>query len=275
MLVEAVNQCYDVHFPDAEALTLAAFQAEIRELDMWASNCMVAREDDRLIGVLIAGKRPREVLIRRIGVHPDFQGRGIGSHLLTSLSQKVAVLGPDRLIIELPDQHADLFPFFQKNRYRHETTYYRYTLTEPPTTPPPPEAVIPFSLQDALDNDLIPDDETSHPDRLSHSEPTSSPSIAGPWDTQLPTLKAIANRLRGYAIASPDSIEAFVLFTTSPTGTVIHSCGPAESPPYLPLLLSHTLGSNPPPLLLNAISAAPNLTPTGETQLLTTTAKPL
>ncbi|HSR69641.1 MAG TPA: GNAT family N-acetyltransferase [Acidobacteriota bacterium] len=260
LLVEAVNQCYDVHFPDAERLTLSAFQAEIRELDMWASNCMVARENDRPIGVLIAGKRPQEVLIRRLGVHPAFQGRGVGSHLLTSLSQKLAVLGPDRLIIELPHRHDHLLPFLQKNRYRQEATFYTYTLTAPPTTPPPPDLVIPFTLQDALDNDVIGAPEAPNPQ---------------PWASQLPSLKALAERLKGYAIASPDRIETYLLFTDSTTGTTIHRHGPTGSPPYLPILLSHTLATCPAPITLQTFSPLPNITPNTATRLLAAAAKPL
>ena len=42
LLVNALNACYVVHFPDQVALSVADFKREIRELDVWASSCMVA-----------------------------------------------------------------------------------------------------------------------------------------------------------------------------------------------------------------------------------------
>ena len=37
LLVDAVNACYGVHFPDQGALSTHDFKREIRELNVWAS----------------------------------------------------------------------------------------------------------------------------------------------------------------------------------------------------------------------------------------------
>ena len=45
LLVTTLNACYVVHFPDQMPLSVADFKREMRELDIWASSCMVASED--------------------------------------------------------------------------------------------------------------------------------------------------------------------------------------------------------------------------------------
>ncbi|MEE8586660.1 MAG: GNAT family N-acetyltransferase, partial [Acidobacteriota bacterium] len=96
-LVQAINECYNAHFPGNPPLTLDNFQREVRELNVWPSNCMIAWRGEEPIAVSIATKREREVLVQRVGVRPGHQRQGHGLHLVTSLSQKLAVLGPSRL----------------------------------------------------------------------------------------------------------------------------------------------------------------------------------
>ena len=87
-------------------MTPAAFKRSIRDLHVWCSSCMVAFAGSDPIGVLIGAKRPSATLIYRIAVHPDHQRQGHGRHLLTSLSSKLAILGPPRLVAEVPETLA-------------------------------------------------------------------------------------------------------------------------------------------------------------------------
>ena len=84
-------------------MTPAAFKRSIRDLQVWCSSCMVAFSGSDPIGVLIGAKRPSGTLIHKIAVHPDHRRQGHGRHLLTSLGSKLAILGPPRIIAEVPE----------------------------------------------------------------------------------------------------------------------------------------------------------------------------
>ena len=97
LLVDALNRCWSPHFPGEPPMTPAAFKRSIRDLQVWCSSCMVAFSGSDPIGVLIGAKRPSGTLIHKIAVHPDHLRQGHGRHLLTSLSSKLAILGPPRM----------------------------------------------------------------------------------------------------------------------------------------------------------------------------------
>src|SRR5512134_3119349 len=103
LLVDALNRCWAPYVPDEPSMTPAAFKRSIRDLQVWCSSCMVAFSDADPIAVLIGAKRPSGTLVHKIAVHPDHVRRGHGRHLLTSLSSKLAILGPPRMIAEIPE----------------------------------------------------------------------------------------------------------------------------------------------------------------------------
>src|SRR5438046_7687068 len=84
-------------------MTPAAFKRSIRDLQVWCSSCMVAFSGSEPIGVLIGAKRPSGTLVHRIAVHPDHVRQGHGRHMLASLGSKLAILGPPRMIAEVPE----------------------------------------------------------------------------------------------------------------------------------------------------------------------------
>ena len=103
LLVDALNRCWAPYFPDEPPMTAAAFKRSIRDLQVWCSSCMVAFAGSDPIGVLIGAKRPSGTLVQSIAVHPDHRRQGHGRHLLTSLSSKLAIVGPPRLVAEVPE----------------------------------------------------------------------------------------------------------------------------------------------------------------------------
>ena len=103
LLVDALNRCWSPYFPDEPPMTPAAFKRSIRDLQVWCSSCMVAFSGPDPIGVLIGAKRPSGTLIHKIAVHPDHRRQGHGRHLLTSISSKLAILGPPRIVAEVPE----------------------------------------------------------------------------------------------------------------------------------------------------------------------------
>ena len=103
LLVGALNRCWAPYVPEQPPATAATFKRSIRDLQVWCSSCMVAFSGSDPIGVLIGAKRPSGTLIHTIAVHPDHRRLGHGRHLLTSMSSKLAILGPPRIVTEVPE----------------------------------------------------------------------------------------------------------------------------------------------------------------------------
>lgn len=199
LLVRALNECFVPHFPDEPELTRESVRREMKELDVWPSNSMVALvegETRHPLAVILGTKRDDEVLIHRIAARPGHERQGHGGHLVTSLSQKLAVLGPPRLVVELPEAMVDREPFFLAQGFRPEaelTDYRRIALDGSwPTASPPEGLVTPVTAGELDDADVL---------------------VGGvAWERRVETLKAREDRLAGRMIVSPDRIEAWMLY---------------------------------------------------------------
>ena len=128
LLVDALNRCWAPYFPDEPPMTPAAFKRSIRDLQVWCSSCMVAFSGADPIGVLIGAKRPSGTLVHKIAVHPDHRRQGHGNHLLTSLGSKLAILGPPRIVAEVPEALADACGLFSASGYVQEAVLTDYVL---------------------------------------------------------------------------------------------------------------------------------------------------
>jgi GNAT superfamily N-acetyltransferase len=198
LLSDALNACYVVHFPALEPLSAGDFKREIRELNVWSSSCMVASADRDPIAVVTGAKRERETLIHRIGVHPDFLRRGHARHLLESLSQKLAVLGPPRMVAEVPEDLPAVRSLFEAVGYRAEQRFADFSLPKPLAPPAASGGVSPASLDDLLRYEAL------------------DPSVARSWERELSTLQNRKDQIRGLAIASDTRVEACALFRDLP-----------------------------------------------------------
>ena len=120
LLVDALNRCWSPYFPDEPPMTPEAFKRSIRDLQVWCSSCMVAFSGSDPIGVLIGAKRPSGTLVHKIAVHPDHRRQGHGRHLLASLGSKLAILGPPRIVAEVPETFAPACELFSASGYVQE-----------------------------------------------------------------------------------------------------------------------------------------------------------
>jgi N-acetylglutamate synthase-like GNAT family acetyltransferase len=194
-LVSAHNACYAPHVPDEPPLTLAAFKRDVRDLHVWCSSSMIAMEGNDPVGVLIGAKRPEETLVRRIGVRPDRLRRGHGRHLLASLGAKLAILGPQRIVAEIPAARPAAAAFFEACGYAREATLTDFILDAVPRAPEAAGSfVIPAGVADLDANGLLRDTE----------------GVA--WERAAATLRGREDLLEGIALASADTIEAFLLY---------------------------------------------------------------
>jgi GNAT superfamily N-acetyltransferase len=209
LLVDALNRCWSPYFPDEPPMTPAAFKRSIRDLQVWCSSCMVAFSGPDPIGVLIGAKRPSGTLIHKIAVHPDHRRQGHGRHLLTSLSSKLAILGPPRMVAEVPETLAPACALFSACGYVQETllTDYIWQVGEDDVPGGESHFVIPVTVDDLAANGL-----------LGEAPPPPSPSASARqvhqvcWERSVETLTARKDDITGLAVASDEQIEVYLLY---------------------------------------------------------------
>ena len=196
LLVDALNRCWAPYFPDEPPVTPATFKQSIRDLQVWCSSCMVAFSGADPIGVLIGAKRPSGTLVHRIAVHPDHRRQGHGRHLLTSLGSKLAILGPPRIVAEVPEVLSAACELFNASGYVEEAVLTDYVLEQ--ANGGAPEAtgfMIPVTVDDLAANGLL---EETHPQVC--------------WTRSVETLTARKDDIAGLAVASDERIEAYLLY---------------------------------------------------------------
>lgn len=204
LLVEAINDCFVVHFPELSLMTVQAFKKEIRELDLWCSSCMVALHNKQPIGVLIVAKRETGSSILRIGMHPEHMGLEYGTHLLTSLKDKMAILGPPLLSVEIPEDQTQFISFFEKQGYHFQQSYTDFTLTRQLHPPEYSEMIIPVTLEDIENQNTV--ELLPNEDQLA-------------WNRSLKTL-AKQSDISGIGIPSVDGIVAFLFYRSIGHGRI-------------------------------------------------------
>ncbi len=208
LLVEALNRCWAPYFPEEPPMTPAAFKRSIRDLQVWCSSCMVAFSGSDPIGVLIGAKRSSATLVHKIAVHPDHRRQGHGRHLLDSLGSKLAILGPPRIVAEVPDTFDAACGLFEACGYVQEAVLTDYVLQRDVVDDVGPNFssakddarrfVIPVTVDDLAANGLL----------------EGAPAQAS-WERSAETLTARKDDIAGLAVASDERIEAYLLYMAS------------------------------------------------------------
>ena len=207
LLVDALNRCWSPHFPGEPAVTAESFKRSIRDLQVWCSSCMVAFAGPDPIAVLIGAKRPSGTLIHKIAVHPDHLRQGHGRHLLTSLSSKLAILGPPKMFAEIPEALTPANELFVASGYTREAVLTDYVLDTPVPGKPVESFIIPVTVDDLVANGLLGDDRKVC------------------WERSIETLTARKDEIAGLAVASDERIEAYLLYATGGDAIEILSMG--------------------------------------------------
>jgi GNAT superfamily N-acetyltransferase len=196
LLVDALNRCWAPCFPGEAPVTAASFKRSIRDLQVWCSSCMVAFDGADPIGVLIGAKRASGTLVQKIAVHPEHQRQGHGRHLLTSLSSKLAILGPPRIVAEVPEHSIPVCELLRANGYAQEAILTDYVLRPNGLEGPavPGTYVIPMTVDDLAANGLLED----------------APRTC--WERSIETLTARKDNTLGLAAVSDAGIDACILY---------------------------------------------------------------
>jgi hypothetical protein len=163
---------------------------------------MVAFDAKEPVAVLIGCKRPPHTLVHRIAVHPDHLRKGHGRHLLTSLSAKLAILGPPNLVAEVDSGNAPARALFKACGWREERTTVDLACDSPTASPAPPGLVVSVTVDDLMDIGL------------------PEASARRSWSRTRGTLLNRQERLSGLAIASGESLDASLLYTREDGGHV-------------------------------------------------------
>jgi GNAT superfamily N-acetyltransferase len=211
LLVDALNRCWAPYYPEEPPMTPAAFKRSIHDLQVWCSSCMVAFSGSDPIAVLIGAKRPSGTLLHKIAVHPDHRRQGHARHLLTSISSKLAILGPPRIVAEVPETLEAACDLLSGCGYVQEAVLTDYVLerhavleghalSEPESGQAGLERVegfvIPVTVDDLAANGLL---GAAHPQVC--------------WQRAVETLTARKDDILGRAAASDERIEAYLLYT--------------------------------------------------------------
>lgn len=181
-------------------MTAATFKRSIRDLQVWCSSCMVAFAGAEPIGVLIGAKRSSGTLIHKIAVHPDHMRQGHGRHLLTSISSKLAILGPPRIVAEVPESLTATGALFSACGFVQESILTDYVSRGEckPVGEITARFVIPVTVDDLVANGLL---------GAAHSQVC--------WERSLETLAARKDEITGLAVATDEQIEAYILYIAS------------------------------------------------------------
>ncbi len=218
LIVDAYERCNVGYGARPWKLTVDHMKRLGREMNLWTSSCMVALEGSDPIGVLIAAKRePIASLVLHLAVHPDHRRRGHARHMMTSLSQKMAILEPTLMLVELPEDDALGRRFFEACGFTERDVLTDYSCAgEVPSGVPGVELVAGVAVSELV----------------SQEDFEAVPELDRCWQRSSLSIRNLRDRPQGLAIATDQDVEAWLLH---------RSDGDAEAP--LPFLASPAAGT--------------------------------
>ncbi|HXV76335.1 MAG TPA: GNAT family N-acetyltransferase [Candidatus Polarisedimenticolaceae bacterium] len=232
-LVAAYASCYRVHLAECPVLTLDELKHWIRDYGVWASSCMLAYSDrGEVVGVLIGAKRENDNGILAVGVRADQQRAGHGSHMLTSLANKLAILGPPTIVAEVPETAVAARACFESLGYVAWRSYTDFRLTA-------------GSGPAAQMHPLV---GTIDVERAGEAGLLEGRDVC--WNRASESLLRRSAVISGLALASDRRIEACLLYSTSDDGRrarieLIHLPDKTRGAPLLGLVAGQLLASGP------------------------------
>jgi hypothetical protein len=173
---------------------------------------MVAFSGSDPIGVLIGAKRPSGTLVHRIAVHPDHRRQGHGRHLLASLGSKLAILGPPRIVAEVPESLNAACGLFDACGYVQGAVLTDHVLQRDVLDTVGPNlgsaATAGPNLSSAAGLLLIP----VTIDDLAANGLLGEAHLQACWQRSAETLTARKDDITGLAVATDERIEAYLLY---------------------------------------------------------------
>lgn len=193
MIVQALNTCYEVYFPQRPDMTVAQFREEMGLISLWPSNTMVVLEDKDPIAVIVGTKRPYGCWIAKLGVRSDHQRQGIGRYVVEALIRKLSIIGPRIISVDVPVNNGVAAAFFRSLGFEIWDQYWSFAGY--------PQAYPSGDLHRV--HPVKPDVALSRYESL-HLMPQC-------WERDAHTLQLYAGRLSGYAFWEEDNIHGYLL----------------------------------------------------------------
>ena len=198
LIVEAYRRCNVGPRAAPWQLTIDHMKRLSREIDLWTSSCMVALAGSEPIGVLIAAKRePTANLVLHLAVHPDHRRQGHARHMVTSLSQKMAILEPTRMLVEVPAEAVAAQGFLDACGFARTETLTDYFHTG--------EIAAAASVLDLVGT--VPPAEI-----LGSAEFGDASELNRCWQRSPRTIGNLREKARGVGIATDRGFEAWLLY---------------------------------------------------------------
>jgi ribosomal protein S18 acetylase RimI-like enzyme len=230
LLAQAWGRAYAPHFDPPPPLDTAVLKKWVREVDLWSSSCMVAMDEaSQPIGVLLGAKRPTETLIVALGVAPGHLRRGHGRHLLTSLSSKLAILGPPTLVAEIAEDDERALACFEACGYEAGPRMRDFDLDlRANASCVRGDALAPVTAEELIASEAF------------------GPGAPRPWRRDVGWVRK-RDDAQGLALVSPDRIEAWLLWREIDDRREILGLGGPGPQALLELLLGHFAARSPRP----------------------------
>lgn len=210
-LVEAHARCRGPEDAGEPPLDLAGFKRLVRDLDLWCSSCMIATEGEAPVAVLFGAKRDAATLVHTLRVHPGHRRLGHARHLLTSLGRKLAILGPPRLVAEVPADRRAVQELLAACGWRMEerlSDWTRAPAGDAERTAASTEElpIAPLAVADAVASGLLVD-------------------TAAAWHRDPAALARAPEPPAGLGFYSPERLEACVLHRSGDGGCEVLALG--------------------------------------------------
>lgn len=193
MIVQALNACYDVYFPQRPAMTVALFREEMGLISLWPSNAMVVLDDNEPIAVIVGTKRPYGCWIARLGVRSDRQRQGLGRYIVEALLRKLSIIGPRVISVDVPVDNDVAAAFFSNVGFDTWGQYWSFIGYPQASSSEDLRQVHPVQPDVALSRY-----ESFHP-------------VSQCWERDAYTLQLYAGRLSGYAFWEENNIQGYLL----------------------------------------------------------------
>ncbi len=232
LLARAYGLAYAPHFDPRPALDVAGLKRWVREIDLWSSSCLVATDEaGEPIGVLLGAKRKTETLVIALGVAPDHLRLGHGRHMLTSLSSKLAILGPPTLVAELREDDVRSVACFTACGYAPGPRMRDFELDlRANASCLRADALAPVTAEELIRNDVL------------------APDAPRPWRRAVEHVRKRED-VQGVAIVSPDRIEGYLLWREDGERRIVMALGGPGPQPLLELLIGHFAARSPLPVV--------------------------
>ena len=97
-------------------------------LRLASADCVVAAEEDRIVGFVLSEENPPLAHIMTLDVTEKHRRRGVGTALLEKLESNLAARGVRSILLETATDNEAAVAFWQRHGYRIEATLKRYYL---------------------------------------------------------------------------------------------------------------------------------------------------